>query len=94
VAPVITYFTETSIMAIVKEGNLEAPTRHPLDWKNPEFYNEEALYSEPGIHWIGRTLNSTMKKHCIQSWSGYMTSVMAAAAASVCARPSLPCLTW
>lgn len=33
-------------MAVVKEGNLEAPTRHPLDWKNPEFYNEEALYSE------------------------------------------------
>ena len=33
-------------MAIVKEGNLEAPTRHPLDWKNPEFYDEEALYSE------------------------------------------------
>ncbi|MBT9457695.1 MAG: Fe-S oxidoreductase [Burkholderiaceae bacterium] len=23
-----------------REGNLEAPTRHPLDWKNPEFYDE------------------------------------------------------
>jgi hypothetical protein len=21
------------------EGNLQAPTRHPLDWKNPEFYD-------------------------------------------------------
>jgi Fe-S oxidoreductase len=28
------------------EGNLEAPTRHPLDWKNPEFYNEESLFNE------------------------------------------------
>jgi len=23
------------------EGNLQAPTRHPLDWHNPDFYNEE-----------------------------------------------------
>jgi len=23
-----------------REGNLEAPTRHPLDWKNEEFYDE------------------------------------------------------
>ncbi|MET0013537.1 MAG: heterodisulfide reductase-related iron-sulfur binding cluster [Sedimenticola sp.] len=30
----------------VREGNLEAPTRHPLDWKNPEFYNEESLFNE------------------------------------------------
>jgi len=29
-----------------REGNLEAPTRHPLDWKNPDFYNEESLYAE------------------------------------------------
>ena len=29
-----------------REGSLEAPTRHPLDWKNPEFYNEESLFSE------------------------------------------------
>jgi glycerol-3-phosphate dehydrogenase subunit C len=29
-----------------REGNLEAPTRHPLDWKNPEFYDEPALYQE------------------------------------------------
>jgi glycerol-3-phosphate dehydrogenase subunit C len=29
-----------------REGNLEAPTRHPLDWKNPEFYNEESLIKE------------------------------------------------
>ena len=28
------------------EGNLEAPTRHPLDWKNPDFYNEESLNHE------------------------------------------------
>jgi glycerol-3-phosphate dehydrogenase subunit C len=29
-----------------REGNLEAPTRHPLDWQNSEFYNEEALFHE------------------------------------------------
>ena len=29
-----------------REGNLLAPTRHPLDWKNPEFYDEAALESE------------------------------------------------
>jgi len=28
------------------EGNLEAPTRHPLDWKNPDFYNEEKCFHE------------------------------------------------
>jgi len=29
-----------------REGNLQAPTRHALDWRNPEFYSEEALYKE------------------------------------------------
>ena len=29
-----------------REGSLGAPTRHPIDWRNPEFYNEEALYGE------------------------------------------------
>ncbi len=29
-----------------REGNLEAPTRHPLDWRNPDFYNEESLLKE------------------------------------------------
>ena len=29
-----------------REGSLEAPTRHVLDWKNPEFYNEESLFKE------------------------------------------------
>jgi len=30
----------------MREGNLEAPTRHPLDWRNPDFYNEGAAFSE------------------------------------------------
>jgi len=30
----------------VREGNLEAPTRHALDWKSDEFYDESALYKE------------------------------------------------
>jgi glycerol-3-phosphate dehydrogenase subunit C len=29
-----------------REGSLEAPTRHPLDWKNPAFYDEAALEKE------------------------------------------------
>ena len=29
-----------------REGSLEAPTRHPIDWNNPEFYNEESLNKE------------------------------------------------
>ncbi len=33
-------------MAGVREGNLEAPRRSPLDWQNPEFYAEQPLYEE------------------------------------------------
>ena len=29
-----------------REGSLEAPTRHPLDWKNPSFYDEQGLFRE------------------------------------------------
>ena len=29
-----------------REGSLEAPTRHPIDWKNPDFYNEEKCFHE------------------------------------------------
>ena len=25
-----------------REGSLEAPTRHPIDWQNPQFYDEAA----------------------------------------------------
>jgi glycerol-3-phosphate dehydrogenase subunit C len=28
------------------EGNLQAPTRHPLDWKTPDFHNEESALKE------------------------------------------------
>jgi Fe-S oxidoreductase len=30
----------------VREGSLEAPTRHPVDWRNPDFYDEGSLMSE------------------------------------------------
>jgi len=30
----------------VREGSLEAPTRHPLDWKSGDFYNQEKLDKE------------------------------------------------
>ncbi len=29
-----------------REGNLQAPTRHALDWHNPDFYSEAALHAE------------------------------------------------
>jgi glycerol-3-phosphate dehydrogenase subunit C len=29
-----------------REGSLEAPTRHALDWTNPDFYDEDALLEE------------------------------------------------
>jgi glycerol-3-phosphate dehydrogenase subunit C len=29
-----------------REGSLEAPTRHPLDWRNPQFYDPAALDAE------------------------------------------------
>jgi Fe-S oxidoreductase len=31
---------------MAREGNLEAPTRHPLDWLSDDFYNEESLNTE------------------------------------------------
>ena len=31
-----------------REGNLEAPTRHSIDWKNPDFHNEEKCLDELG----------------------------------------------
>lgn len=30
----------------MREGNLEAPTRHPIDWKNPDFYDEAQAFKE------------------------------------------------
>ncbi|NDP41235.1 MAG: Fe-S oxidoreductase [Aromatoleum sp.] len=29
-----------------REGNLEPPTRHPVDWRNPEFFDAESLDRE------------------------------------------------
>ena len=30
----------------MREGSLEAPTRHPIDWQDPKFYDEEDLNAE------------------------------------------------
>ena len=30
----------------MREGSLEAPTRHPLDWKNPEFCDQAKVEKE------------------------------------------------
>ena len=29
-----------------REGSLEAPTRHPIDWQSAEFYDQEKLNQE------------------------------------------------
>ena len=29
-----------------REGSLEAPTRHPLDWKSEAFYDEGKAFEE------------------------------------------------
>jgi Fe-S oxidoreductase len=34
------------VPARLAEGNLQAPTRHALDWRNPEFYDADALQKE------------------------------------------------
>jgi glycerol-3-phosphate dehydrogenase subunit C len=33
-------------MAGVREGNLEAPKRRPIEWQAPEFYAKDSLYAE------------------------------------------------
>src|SRR5690606_41712443 len=30
----------------MREGSLEAPPRHPLDWQNPDFYDMEKIDAE------------------------------------------------
>jgi glycerol-3-phosphate dehydrogenase subunit C len=30
----------------MREGSLEAPTRHPLEWRNPDFYNRAKIEAE------------------------------------------------
>ena len=32
----------------MREGNLEAPTRHPVDWKGADFYDESKCLDELG----------------------------------------------
>jgi Fe-S oxidoreductase len=41
-------FTPTPFKKITmaKEGNLQAPTRHPIDWKGADYYNEESTFKE------------------------------------------------
>ena len=41
-------FTPTPFKKITmaKEGNLQAPTRHPIDWKGADYYNEASTFKE------------------------------------------------
>jgi len=36
----------STVPTTAREGGLDAPTRHPLDWKNPEFYDQASLDKE------------------------------------------------
>jgi Fe-S oxidoreductase len=36
----------SSVIGKIREGSLEAPTRHPLDWRSPEFHDENKLFAE------------------------------------------------
>ena len=38
--------SQTAASAPRREGSLDAPTRHGLDWRNPAFYDEQALFAE------------------------------------------------
>jgi glycerol-3-phosphate dehydrogenase subunit C len=38
--------TEDTGLAAAREGSLDAPTRHPIPWREPEFYDEESLFKE------------------------------------------------
>lgn len=38
--------SEKTAASGAREGSLEAPTRHPIAWKDPEFWNEESLFKE------------------------------------------------
>src|SRR5687767_5581639 len=40
------YFQRHSQTMTVREGSLEAPTRHPIDWKNPEYLDEPKILAE------------------------------------------------
>jgi hypothetical protein len=42
-----------------REGSLEAPTRHPLGWESPEFWDEAALDAmlDEVIPWIRAELD-------------------------------------
>lgn len=42
----VSIYGATAMATPKREGSLEAATRHPLDWKNPEFYNEAAVLKE------------------------------------------------
>ncbi|MEC8869618.1 MAG: Fe-S oxidoreductase, partial [Pseudomonadota bacterium] len=33
-------------MTAPQEGSLETPTRHPIDWQNPAFYDQDDLFTE------------------------------------------------
>ena len=37
---------DTSAAGTPREGSVEAPTRHPIEWKDPSYYDEAATFAE------------------------------------------------
>ncbi len=35
-----------SVAGTIQEGGLQAPTRHPINWKDPQYYDEPGVFSE------------------------------------------------
>lgn len=46
ISPPPDFTLKVTSMAHIQEGSLEAPTRHALDWKNPDFWDEGKLNAE------------------------------------------------
>ena len=46
-----------------REGNLEAPTRHPLDWKGAAFYDEGKAFEELERVFDNLVLNAIQYNH-------------------------------
>ena len=48
-----------------REGSLEAPTRHPVAWKSPEFWDEEKLFGERAARAGARGYVMKTSKPCV-----------------------------
>jgi len=56
-----------------REGSLEAPTRHPVKWKDADYYNEESLFKE--LQRVGNSMTLThARAHYLLSLAAFSAS--------------------